>query len=113
MCNKENVAKRLKQLRESAKLTQEQLAEKLNLVKSTVSSYENNRSTPDIEMIIAYAKIFNVTSDYILGLTNKKNFKISKNDRIAVEHHENLKLDDKDFEDIQRLLVKFKRENLE
>ena len=60
---------RIYELRTSFGWTQVQLAEKLNITKQTVSNWENDNIQPSIEMLIKLSKIFNVSSDYLLGLT--------------------------------------------
>ena len=60
--------KRIYELRQSFGWTQVQLAEKLNITKQTVSNWENDNIQPSIEMLIKLTKIFNVSSDYLLGL---------------------------------------------
>lgn len=63
---------RIKKLRKKNKLTQSQIAEKLNIPQRTYSHYENGTRTIPLEFIINIAKIYNVTSDYILELSDKK-----------------------------------------
>ena len=58
---------RLKNLRENAKLTQDQLAEKLNTSRSRISMYEQGKRQPDFEMQEAIADFFNVNIDYLFG----------------------------------------------
>ena len=58
-------AKRLKDLREGAGLTQDQLAEKLNTSRSRISMYEQGKRQPDFEMQEAIADFFNVNIDYL------------------------------------------------
>ena len=48
-----SIAKNIKRLRGERKLTQEQLAEALCVTRQTVSSWENNRTQPDIDMLTA------------------------------------------------------------
>ena len=60
--------KRLKQLRERNGLTQEQLAKTFNLLKSSISMYENDIRLPNIEIIKDIANYFNVSTDYLLGM---------------------------------------------
>jgi len=48
----------IKKLRNSRKLTQEQLAQKLNVSRQTISSWENNRNLPDLEMVVDISQIF-------------------------------------------------------
>ena len=69
---------RLKQLREKAGLTQDELAKKLNLTQSTIAYYENGKKMPTLENAMIIAKLFNVTLDYLLGLSADEKEKISK-----------------------------------
>lgn len=62
----------LKQLREKKGLTQAQLAEKIGKEKASVSKYESNTQTPQLETMIEFAAIFNVSLDYLTGLSDKK-----------------------------------------
>lgn len=57
---------RLIELRKKAGLSQEDLAEKLNISRQAVSKWEIGQSNPDIENIIMLGAIYNVTTDYIL-----------------------------------------------
>lgn len=59
----------LKELREQYKPTQRDLACKLNLTQSTIAYYENGKKLPTIENLISIAKFFNVSTDYLLGLS--------------------------------------------
>lgn len=61
---------RLKVARKSKKLTQEQLAEKVQTTKGTISNYENGYSTPSNEMLVLLAKTLDTTTDYLLGNTD-------------------------------------------
>lgn len=61
-------AQRLKSLRKEIGLSQEALAKKLNLDKSTIAKYETEKNSPSIEMLIIFAKFFKVSTDYLLGL---------------------------------------------
>lgn len=64
----ENFGRRIKELREERKLTQQQLAKELNIDKSTVAKYETNSISPSCQMLIIFAKYFSVSTDYLLGL---------------------------------------------
>ncbi|MGN0664790.1 MAG: helix-turn-helix domain-containing protein [Negativibacillus sp.] len=68
---------KLKQLREARKMTQQQLADKLELTKSSVSAYENSAKYPSIEVLIRIATIFDVSADYLLGLSDNMDVNIS------------------------------------
>ena len=56
-------AKRLKELQASRGLTQDDLARELNLVKSSISMYENGKRKPSFEVLEAIADYFNVNMD--------------------------------------------------
>ena len=64
------MGERLLQLRKDAELTQDELAEILKINKHSISSYERNKSEPPDEIKIAIAKYFNVSVDYLLGLSD-------------------------------------------
>ena len=55
------------QLRKEKKLTQEQLAERLNVTSQAVSKWENDLSYPDVELLVDLAKLFDCSVDYLLG----------------------------------------------
>ncbi len=53
-------------LRKQAGLSQENLAEKLNITRQTVSKWELDQSTPELEYIAKLADLYNVTTDYLI-----------------------------------------------
>lgn len=59
---------RLRELRLERNLTQNELAKLLGITQDSISLWENNRRTPDTAYIVKLCKIFNVTTDYLLGL---------------------------------------------
>ena len=61
---------RIKELRQSKNLTQEQLAKILEIERATVSSYERDRIAPSAIVVKRAAQFFNVTTDYLLGATD-------------------------------------------
>lgn len=61
---------RLKQLRQKNKLTQSELANILSLKPTAISNYESNRNEPSFEKLIALSKYFDVSCDYLLGLSD-------------------------------------------
>ena len=62
------IGKTIKELRKECNMSQTELANKLFISQDTVSLWERGKSNPDIEMIIELTRIFNVSSDYLLGL---------------------------------------------
>lgn len=57
---------RLIELRKRNNLSQEELAEKLDISRQAISKWESNQSNPDIDNIIRLGEIYNVSMDYIL-----------------------------------------------
>lgn len=60
---------RLAELRKNRKLKQEELAAILKISKSALSKYERDINEPDDALKIKFAEFFNVSLDYLLGLT--------------------------------------------
>lgn len=75
---------RLKQLREEKQLTQQQLADLLNVGRPTIAGYETKGKEPDFEKIIWLAKYFDVSIDYLLGNTGNRH-EANKNSPLANE----------------------------
>lgn len=66
-----NFGNTLKELRKGMGLTQQQLADRLWLSKATVSYYEQSLRYPSPEVIVKLAKVFHVSTDYLLGIEEK------------------------------------------
>lgn len=64
--------KRIKQLRESRGMKQVDVAKALNLPRSNVSRWEKDTKGVSVNTVIAAAKLFGVTTDYLLGLEDSK-----------------------------------------
>lgn len=62
------IGKKIRELRKEFGLSQTDLAKKLCTTQDTISLWELNKSYPDILSVVSLAKIFNVTTDYLLGL---------------------------------------------
>lgn len=60
------IGDRIKQLRTDAKMTQPELAAKLEVTRSAVATYENNTRQPSFHILIRIAEIFHVSTDYLL-----------------------------------------------
>lgn len=67
-----NFGNRLKTLRIKKKLTQQQLADLLGLTKSVISAYENGLRYPVYDVLIKIARIFKVSTDFLLGVEIKR-----------------------------------------
>lgn len=100
----------LKKLRLKNGLTQSQLSDSLGLnAKQTISDYENEKSQPNIEMLIKISEFFNVSTDFLLGKTNiERNHIIEKPITLFDFFKEAPSEEDKDFEKgIAKIINKF------
>ena len=68
---------KLKELRRQAGMTQQQLASRLEITKSVVSFYELQERSPSTEVLAKLAKIFCVSTDYLLGLDVRETIEVS------------------------------------
>ena len=59
-------AEKLIALRKSRELTQEQLAEQINVSRQSISKWESGQVIPEVEKIVELSKVFDVTVDYLL-----------------------------------------------
>lgn len=62
------LGQRIGQLRTAHGWNQVELAKRLGVAKQTISNWENGNIQPSIDMLIRLAKLFGVTTDYLLGL---------------------------------------------
>lgn len=60
------LAEKIVQLRKQLGLSQEELAEKMNVSRQSVSKWESTQSIPDLNKILMLAEIFSVTTDFLL-----------------------------------------------
>ena len=63
---------RIKDLREDNDITQKEIAEYLHIKQNTYSQYENGQRQLPLEALVALAKFYNTSTDYILGLTTER-----------------------------------------
>lgn len=69
-------AERLLSLREEHNETQAELASSIGITRQSLSRYEMNERTPNIDLIYSIAKHYDVSADYLLGLSDVKNVDI-------------------------------------
>ncbi len=67
-----NFGEKLKALRLNAHMSQAELAKRAHVTKSTISYYELLERAPSPDVLIRLADIFHVTTDYLLGIQNRK-----------------------------------------
>lgn len=65
--HKNTICNRLKELRTIHNLTQKEVADKINVERSTYSCYELGKTVPHINTLLALSKIYNVPLDYLIG----------------------------------------------
>ncbi|MGN0556414.1 MAG: helix-turn-helix domain-containing protein [Acutalibacteraceae bacterium] len=68
---------RLKELRMSQHMTQQELANRLGVAKSIVSYYESGERFPSYDILVRIARIFRVTTDYLLEIDHRRMLDVS------------------------------------
>lgn len=76
-------SERLKELRTSRGLSQEELGKNLGISKGAINNYEHSVREPKLEMLEAIADFFNVDMDYLLGKSNIPN-------RVLINEYNNI-----------------------
>lgn len=89
------VAERIKSLREQQNKTQAELAKILGITRSSVNAWEMGISVPSTQYVVELANIFEVSTDYILGVNNSATISVAG-------------LDDKDIELVRGIILHLK-----
>jgi transcriptional regulator with XRE-family HTH domain len=77
------LGERLRMLREEKGWTQIQAAKLLGITNASLSNYERNERTPDVDMLKAFAEIYDVSIDYLIGYKpSKKAISIRESDQL-------------------------------
>ena len=84
--NKLIFSKRLKELMSENKTTQQDLANKTNMTRQAISQYAVGSVLPNIEKLYLISQYFSVSTDFLLGLSNYRNFEKEKNKHITQEN---------------------------
>ena len=74
----ETFGQRFTKLRKEKGLTQEDIANRVNISAQAVSKWENDISMPDITVLILLADIFDISLDELLGRNKKQDVKLIK-----------------------------------
>ncbi|MGD6793822.1 helix-turn-helix domain-containing protein [Metabacillus indicus] len=106
---KKVIGLRIKKCRQDNKLSQEELAQKLDMKRSNVANYEAGRVVPPGSALLEMSEIFNVTTDYLLGSTNDSysKFSLEDNDLKQIQRQRN-KLTGKDRERFENMIKMLK-----
>lgn len=67
---------RLKESRQKSHLTQDELAEKLHTVKTQISRWERGESVPHADTLVELSRLFGVSVDYLLGLSDEPTIRV-------------------------------------
>ena len=83
------LAVRLKQLRIRKGLTQQQAANSVGVTRSVISGYETEMRFPSLDILVSLARLYGVTTDYLLCVDNRKFVDVSglNEDEIATISH--------------------------
>lgn len=103
-----NFGLRIKHLRLEKGLTQEELAGKLGLKKSTISLYESNSRQPDYETLIKLADVFGVTIDGLFGRGDL--FPLTKEEKNILDCYKSLSANKKNEAESYLRFLKLKTE---
>ena len=68
------IGKSLKELRKQHSETQTEMAERLGVTQRTIANWEAGDRNPDLEMLAKISSEYDVTTDYLLGLTDDPQF---------------------------------------
>lgn len=71
------ISEKIRELRIRHELTQLQLANKLGLTRSSVNAWEQGISVPSTQYLVELAKLFNVSTDYLLGVEKTSTVNVS------------------------------------
>lgn len=88
----------LKKLRKGRNLTQQELGDRVGLTKAVVSKYENGMGEPSFDVLLRIARLFGVTTDYLLGMPESKTVNVSG-------------LTDSQLETVHRIVAEFQSAN--
>lgn len=71
------LGEKIKALRTAKKMSQKELAERIGIAKSVISFYESGDRSPSYDVLIKIARIFNVTTDYLLDVERERVLNVS------------------------------------
>ncbi len=80
----------IKLLRTAKNITQVELAQALSVTKQSVSNWENGNIMPSIDMLIQLSEFFHVSTDYLLGLSDKRTLNADKLTPVQIVHVQNI-----------------------
>ena len=77
---------RIRALRITKGINQIQLANKLGVTKQSISNWENDNILPSVDMLVKLAAFFSVSTDYLLGLENRRTLSVENLSDTQIAH---------------------------
>ncbi|MBQ9745268.1 MAG: helix-turn-helix transcriptional regulator [Clostridia bacterium] len=103
-----SIGQTIKKLRKERNLTQEELAEQLNVTSQAISKWENDTGMPDISQVLPLASVFGVSTDILFGTAGMND--AEEVEKIIDElHQKNKNLEIDDYEEYKHLIEALKR----
>lgn len=99
-----------KQLRTEKGLSQDKIAEELDVSSSLVSKWENNQSTPAPEMLEYIADYFNISVDYLIGRSKFRNLELDNSELDNILFSKTKELSDEDKKVILSVINAIKKD---
>lgn len=94
-------SQRMRKLREERGWTQREVAERLGIPTNSYSGYERGAREPDFAMVVRIARLYQVSVDYLLGLSDERSI---SNERLAVMNRSLVHLPEEDKETLLALI---------
>lgn len=103
-----NFKENLKKLRKEKNISQEQLAEKLNISRQAISKWESGKAYPDIDNLILLRDIFNVSLDeLIVNEKADKEKSINQGEDVSSDNSDSYDEEDEDEDSVNLMLGGF------
>lgn len=80
------LSQRIRETRLARKISQVDLANALGVTKQSVSNWENDNIQPSIEMLIRLSQVLSTSTDYLLGLENRRYIEVDGLSASEVAH---------------------------
>lgn len=100
---------RMRALRLENGLTQGELSKVINVSTASISSYEKDNATPELQSIHKLADYFEVSADYLLGRSDIRN---PYQPKVLAAHSEADEFSQADLDDIERVLEMIRRKKM-
>ena len=78
--SKEKIGKNISKARKTAKLTQAELAEKINISEKYLSRIECGKQLPSVMIVAKICEVIHISADELLGQTTSYNYKVIQNE---------------------------------